>query len=204
MKIIRTLSIILLTFIYTNLFGQNNELYSIQLNALNYFRDSIYPTLTKHPVIKYDGSYYKQKLDSAALILLLDDYHTMDIQFNDYDSATWVLNEQIWLSNKANYKQIVIDNNSDSTIYYKEIFEVKKPLKYKKKLVFKMAIIPWYLRLKYKRKLYLQLHYPIKINNEFWITISLNRPNLEYGEYYIIRIDKSGKILDYEKLSWIQ
>ncbi len=127
-------------------------------------------------------------------------------------------NEKVYKKHWAAYERLsktISDTTNliriDSINYYEDKLKINKPLIYKKSVNYKDlkgGFFRFYGKKVYnfmfKDKYILAITRQVYFDNKFWIRLRLDRPDLEYGQIFIMRFDHDGKLLDYSQTGWIQ
>lgn len=202
--------LIILTIITFQLNGQENNKLQFEQLAIDFFADSIAPKLDKFRIMT-DGTIFNRGIDRDYIRHLVDEFYMGVFRQNkeneklykkywtEYESSSKIVNDTT--------KQIRVDSinyQGDRLIINKPLIE-KKRVKYKD---LKGGIFRFYGKKVYnfifKDRYILDITRQVNFDNKHWIRLRLDRPDLEYGQVFILRFDTKGKLIDYSEMGWIQ
>ncbi|MBN1183709.1 MAG: hypothetical protein JXB49_15565 [Bacteroidales bacterium] len=200
----------ILTIISFQLYGQESDKLQYEQLSINYFTDSIAPQLDKFRIMT-DGTIFNRGIDRDYIKHLVDEFY-MGIFRQNRDNEKiykkyWTAYERLSRTIADTTKLISID----SINYQDDRLRVNRPLIEKRRVNYK-DLKGGFFRF-YGKKVYnfifkdryiLDITRQVYFDNKHWIRLRLDRPDLEYGQVFILRFDNEGKLIDYSEMGWIQ
>lgn len=202
--------LIILTFISFQLYGQESDKLQFEQLAIDYFADSIAPQLDKFRIMT-NGTIFNRGIDKDYIKHLVDEFY-MGIFRQNKDNEN--IYKKYWAAYEGLSRTLSDTTNLirvDSINYRGDILKVNQPLTKKKRVKYK-DLKGGFFRF-YGKKVYnfifedryiLDITRQIYFDNKHWIRLRLDRPDLEYGQIFILRFDNEGKLIDYSETGWIQ
>jgi hypothetical protein len=207
---IRNGILIFLTLTCIQISAQDIDKLKFEQIALDYFSDSIATDFSGVRILT-DGTIYNRGIDKKYLSYLNNEFF---IGISNMHRDNERLFKKYLKEYEVRYK-VLVDSlkpiEIDSIDYQGCQLEVKKPLINKRKINYK-ELKGGFFRF-YGKKVYnfifkdrynLDITRQVFFDNKYWIRIRMDRPDLEYGNTFILRFDKNGEFLDYAKIEWIQ
>lgn len=203
-------SSLVLLFISTQLYGQEPKKLHYEQLAIDYFADSIIPQQKKSRIMT-SGMVIDQDMDVNYLKYLISRFYMNVIEKTKRNYKV----NQGYLKEYNELNAAVSDTinliNHDSVNYQVNRLKIKRPL-ISRNLInykyFKPHLIRNYGKEVYnfifKDRYFLNISRQVYFDFKHWILINMNRPDMEYGRIFIIRINDYGEVIDYSETSWIQ